>query len=363
MKSYTHVIRSVFETPWAVLPSTLATIVEIVQMRAAGEMLSQEEIAERLSAVSSRQVAASAEGSAVAVIPIYGTIMPKANLMSAFSGGTTIDRLTASFRAALNDPRVSAIVFDVASPGGQVTGVPELAAEIRAARGTKPIVAHAGEMMASAAYWLASSADEIVATPSALVGSIGVLWAHQDISKAMEAEGVKVTLVSAGKFKTEGNPYEPFGDEARAHMQALADDYYASFIGDVAKSRGTTPAAVRDGYGQGRVESAKRAVTAGLVDRIDTLDRTIVRVARQAKAATTGVAAEEAGAYWLAAVTDGRETEAGTSITVPIDKTIVGDTTIVEIMAARHAPEPDAPEPQPVDAEARRRRRIRVGLG
>ena len=91
----------------------------------------------------------------------------------------------------MREPSISAIVLDVDSPGGSVFGVEELATEIRAARGTKPVVAVANSMAASAAYWIASQADELVITPGGMVGSIGVLTAHEDISKAQEMAGIK----------------------------------------------------------------------------------------------------------------------------------------------------------------------------
>jgi ClpP class serine protease len=89
------------------------------------------------------------------VIPVYGTISRRANMMSKFSGGTSIEQLTSSFRAAMSDPSVKAVVFNVDSPGGSVDGVPELAAEIFAAASQKKTIAVSDTMAASAAYWLA----------------------------------------------------------------------------------------------------------------------------------------------------------------------------------------------------------------
>jgi ClpP class serine protease len=91
---------------------------------------------------------------------------------------------------------------------------------------------------------------------------------------------MKVTLVSAGKHKVEGNPYEPLGDEARTAIQGRVDDYYALIVKAVAKGRGTTPAAVREGFGQGRVVGAADAVELGMADRIGTLDQEIARLVK-----------------------------------------------------------------------------------
>jgi signal peptide peptidase SppA len=175
------------------------------------------------------------------------------------------------------DESVGAIVIDIDSPGGSVFGTPELADEILKARGAKPIIAVANSNADSAAYWIASAADEIVGTPSSMVGSIGVWTMHVDFSKMDERVGMKVTYVSAGKYKVEGNEYEPLGEEAQAALQARVDEYYGMFVAAVAKGRGVTASAVRNGYGEGRVVTAKQALALGMIDRIGTLGQTLAR--------------------------------------------------------------------------------------
>lgn len=272
---YQRIISEVFRKPWAILPEKLQTIADLVILRASGEKLTDEEIRARMgvpAAPASRSVGS------VAVIPIYGVISQRMNLMSDISGGTSIEQLTAAYRSALNDPGVSAIVFDVDSPGGAVEGVPELAAEILAGRKTKKTVAVANSFAASAAYWLAASAGEIVVTPSGAVGSIGVFAAHEDMSKALENEGVKVSLVSAGKFKVDGNPYEPLSETARADLQARVDEYYGMFVKAVGKGRSASQESVRGGFGEGRMVIASDAVKQGMADSIGTLDQTLERL-------------------------------------------------------------------------------------
>lgn len=277
---YERIYAEVFRKPWAILPEKLDTIAALVRMRAEGARLTEDEIRARLEAsgvaAGPRSSRPSAPG-AVAVIPIYGVISLRMNMMSDISGGISVEKLQASFRQAVADPSVKAIVFDVDSPGGSVDGVPELGEEILAARDQKKIVAVCNTMAASAAYWLACSASEVVITPSGVAGSIGVFAAHNDLSKALETEGVKITLVSAGKFKTEGNPYEPLSDEAKAALQEKVDSYYTMFTKAVAKGRGTNASAIRSGYGEGRMLLAADAVKEGLADKIATLDDTLAR--------------------------------------------------------------------------------------
>jgi signal peptide peptidase SppA len=275
-RRYRHVAEMVYATPWAILPQTLRAIVELIDYRVAGQRLSEEEIRERIGAGPARRPSQTRQG--VAVLPLYGVIAPKATLMSDISGGTSLYDWRRAFGEALADPNVAAILIDVDSPGGVTDLVPEVAADIRGARGRKPIVAVANTMAASAAYWLAAQADELVVTPSGEVGSIGVLCAHDDISGLQQQMGVKTSLISAGKYKTEGNPFEPLSEEARAALQERVDEMYGMFTRDVAKGRRVTAGQVRDGFGEGRLVSALNAVKLGMADRVATLEQTLARM-------------------------------------------------------------------------------------
>lgn len=268
--------RAVQATPWAILPEKGAAMLELVTMRAAGRRYTAEEIRAR---IGDQQKPVATKKGAIQVLSLFGVIAHRMDLMTAFSGGTSTLAFADDFDAAMADPNISAIVINTDSPGGSVDGVPELATRIMNARGKgKQIIAVANTTMASAAYWIASAADEVVATPSAMVGSIGVFMVHLDESAADEQAGLTYSLISAGKYKTEGNPYEPLSDEARAAIQASVDEYYGLFVNAVATQRGVSANAVRSGYGEGRVLTAKQALAAGLVDRIDTLDGVLAKL-------------------------------------------------------------------------------------
>lgn len=278
---YAHVLRAVEGRPWALHPPVLAFIVDLIHFRSAGGILTAEEIDRRLAAA--REDNGDRGGAfmagPIAVLPVYGLLSKRMSLMSAMSGGTSYDELQGNIADLLGDPAVASIVLDIDSPGGEVDGLPEFAAFLRANRSSgKPITAQVNSLAASAAYWIASQCSEIVVTPSGEVGSIGVYTAHQDVSGAMDKQGVRTTLVSAGRYKVEGNPYEPLGDEARAAVQDHVDAFYAMFLGDVAKGRGISTDAVATGYGEGRTLLAKPALAAGMVDRIDTLGATVQRL-------------------------------------------------------------------------------------
>lgn len=305
---YPQVLRALFERPWAVMPETLFAIRELVTLRVQGVEFSEEETRERIDSASyagPRQVAATSRGTNVAVLPLAGVIVPKASLFSEVSGATSVEGFQRDLRAAVADPEIGAIVMDVDSPGGNTALVSELAAEIRDARDSKPIVAVANTLMASAAYWLASQATEVVGSPSALVGSVGVYAAHEDISQLQDKLGVKTTVISAGKYKTEGLPFEPLTDSAKEHMQSLVTDAYGRFVSDVAAGRGVDESTVLSGYGEGRVLSATAALKAGMVDRIDTLEGAITRVARDVTGSLTTNQARAANGLATTATTSG----------------------------------------------------------
>lgn len=281
----TYILQAIYESVWAILPDKLAAIIAVAQRHAAGEKLPAAEVA---TIAAAGQRGNPAQRGAVAVLPVYGTIIPRGDALVESSGAMSTTRIAANLRAALADPAVGAIVLDVSSPGGAVQGVEELAGEIYAARGQKPLVAVANHLAASAAYWIATAADEVMVAPSGEVGSIGVFAAHQDFSRALEKDGVTVNLISAGKYKTEANPYTPLTEEARAAIQARVDDYYGAFVKAVARGRGVSVADVRGGFGEGRVVGADEALRLGMADRVGTLEDGIARAARLARTAPAG---------------------------------------------------------------------------
>jgi signal peptide peptidase SppA len=276
-----HVVAAVFRRPWFIREEVLQEIAAVVQFHLEGGSLSRAEIRERLDVAAARngpRGGAKAVGD-IAVIPIYGMIAPRATMMTDMSGGCTCESIREQFRAAMADETIGSILFDVDSPGGYVDGIEELATEIRQARGTKPIVAIANYGMASAAYYLASQADEVVASPSSMVGWIGSVTWHTEFSKFDEMAGITTTVFRnpAGKFGA--NEFEPISEKAATDIQQEIDDYSSQFHAAVSKGRGVPLAQIKADFGQGGGMTAARAKAAGLVDRVDTFDGTIRRMA------------------------------------------------------------------------------------
>ncbi len=311
MKRYDHLARAVFDTPWMIHEPVLAMIATVLRMRMAGVEFTDDEIRERLATAAAANGPRRGGGrvETIAVIPIYGLLIPRGNLMAEMSGATSVASIREDFRAAMKDEKVTSILFDVDSAGGQVDGIEELAAEIRAARGRKPMVAVANTMMASGAYYLSAQADEILASPSSVVGSIGVITVHQETSRKDEMDGFTNTVIKTPPAKAEANGFEPLTPEAKAAIKQRIDDYYVQFVSAVAKGRGVSAAEVRAGYGEGRVLTAKRAVAAGLADRVGTFDDAIARLATGKVAPRITASANESEVIRVATLVHDDETE------------------------------------------------------
>jgi signal peptide peptidase SppA len=215
---------------------------------------------------------AEARAARVALIPVHGVLTRRRSIVTEILGGNDTLTIRRQVGEALLDPTIKRLVLDVDSPGGTVAGMAELAAYLRAARRIKPVTAVANARAASAAYWLASQASELVVTPSGEVGSIGVVAVHEDRGRALAQAGVAVTLVSAGRYKTDGNPFGPLSASARAAEQERVDTAFSAFVEDVARGRRRSATEARNGFGQGRMVSALEAVRLGMADRVGTLD-------------------------------------------------------------------------------------------
>lgn len=219
----------------------------------------------------------------IAVIPIAGTLVHNSGYLNTTSGMTGYDGITAQIQAAAADPEVRGLMLDIDSPGGEVAGVMAAADAIKNA--VKPVWAHANEMAASAAYWLASAADKLHLSQTSTVGSIGVLRAHSDISKALDKEGLKVTLIHSGAHKVDGNPYEALPENVAAEMQQEIDGLRKQFAQAVAENRGKELQAILDT--EARLYSSHEAVQLGLADAVMSFDAAMLAFSKTL--APTGV--------------------------------------------------------------------------
>jgi signal peptide peptidase SppA len=206
-----------------------------------------------------------------AIIPVIGPIFPRANMMTAMSGATSAQQVAMEFTAAMESPDVHSIVLNIDSPGGAVTGINELSQMIYNARGQKPIKAYVSGIGASAAYWLASAADEVISAETAELGSIGVVSAYKDTSTKDDREGVKtIEVVSSISPLKRVNPSS---DEGRAKVQRIVDSVASVFVKALAQNRGTEESTVLEDFGKGDLFVGARALSAGLIDRVGTMEQ------------------------------------------------------------------------------------------
>lgn len=204
----------------------------------------------------------------VAIIPVTGTLVRRGAFLGESSGMTSYEGLSAMLRTAGSDPRVRAVALEIDSFGGEAAGIFDLCAQIRELRGIKPVRAFVADYALSAGYAIASQADHITIPPFGLAGSIGVLMLHADFSKAMEKNGVKITLIHSGAHKVDGNPYEPLPDAIRASIQKKNDAMWASFAELVGEGRTGRMNAIEAMRTEAAVFTGEEAVKANLADDV-----------------------------------------------------------------------------------------------
>lgn len=278
-----HLATRVFNTPLMVQPDKLDTILAVVGPR----ILSGGRVDGHGIANDDRDMIAPAgvrrrlpmggylTGDGIAVLPILGTLVRRGSFLDSLSGMTSYQALTDAVTAIFADGEVRGVIAEMDTPGGEGGGVFDLARLIRnlSHETGKPFWAHANEQADSAGYALASQAEEIWLATTAFVGSIGVVAAHIDMSKADEKAGQKWTYVYAGENKVLGNRHEPLSDDAKLMLQEDIDDLYSMFIDLVSEGRGVEAGKIRDTKASSY--RGEKAVNVGLADKVGTLDEAI----------------------------------------------------------------------------------------
>ena len=175
----------------------------------------------------------------IAVIEISGVLIHRGAWIGNSSGQTSYEGIAAQIEAAATDPAVRGVALEIDSFGGEVAGVFDLADRIRALGRQKPVWAFVAEHAFSAGYALASQANRILLPRTGAVGSIGVVVMHADLSGQLDQEGVRVTLVHAGRHKVDANPYEPLAPEVQDGIQREIEVLRFLFAETVAAGRGS----------------------------------------------------------------------------------------------------------------------------
>lgn len=220
----------------------------------------------------------------VATIPISGTLVHKLGGVEPYSGMRGYDQIDRIVADALANKEVGALLIDLDSPGGEVSGCFDFARKLRgmgARAGGKPIVAFANEMACSAAYAIACSCDAVMTTRTGMVGSIGVWTMQVDMTKGLTKNGIEVTMIRAGDRKARGGPYEVADDETFAKLQGWVDETWMIFAEHVAEARGMDVDAIKDL--EGDWHTGWDALGIGLVDAVDSPEAIFEAVAEMAR--------------------------------------------------------------------------------
>jgi signal peptide peptidase SppA len=210
----------------------------------------------------------------VGVVAIEGPILRKPDLFARiFFGATSSEEIGAALREAAGRDDIKAVFLHIDSPGGTVAGTPELANAVAALDKKKPVYAFSSGLMCSAAYWVASQARAIYATPSAQVGSIGVVQAVIDNSAALDKAGIKVEVFSVGKYKAMGAPGTPLTDDQRelisSNLAEIAGEFHAAVL---AKGR-SIPAEAMEGQTFSGKQAQRHNLAGMVADRAEAMRR------------------------------------------------------------------------------------------
>jgi protease-4 len=202
----------------------------------------------------------------VARIPLYGVLVTTDMGLSSLLSGSyaSADALARDIRRADEDPSIKAIVLDIDSPGGTPLAGDEVMQALAEAK--KPTVAVVRDLGASAAYWAASGADALVASPASTVGSIGVTMSYTEEAGKNVQEGGRFVEIASGKFKEAGNPERELSKEEQAYFQKQVDDLFEYMLSRIAEQRTGVPKDTLRGLADGRVFLGTEAKNLGLVD-------------------------------------------------------------------------------------------------
>jgi ClpP class serine protease len=173
----------------------------------------------------------------VAIIQVEGTLVHKLGTLRPYSGMTGYDGIRANLSMARNDASVRALMFDIDSGGGEVAGCFDLADEVHAIRGDKPMWSVLSESAFSAAYALASATDRIIVPRTGGTGSVGIISLNVDLTRALDKDGIDVTLITYGDQKADGHPASKLSEAALARRQADVNTVGDLFVETVARNR------------------------------------------------------------------------------------------------------------------------------
>ena len=179
------------------------------------------------------------------------------------SSEQTLKHLT-EFR---HDPNVKSVVLRIDSPGGSVGASQEIYKEVMRTNEVKPVIASMGSMGASGGYYAALGAENIIANPGTMTGSIGVIVKFPNLEGLFEKIGYRSEVIKSGPLKDVGASNRPMSEEERKLMQDLIDNVYGQFVRDIAAARDMEEDIIRE-LADGRIYTGEQALEVGLIDSL-----------------------------------------------------------------------------------------------
>lgn len=267
--NYPHVASMVFGVPLFATPALVNAVKSVLEPRLLGKGLDSAEKMEPLALVDDdhRTTQAQQTGNQLAVIPVHGILVPRrGEITESCEELVSYELLRGQIEAARRNDQVAEIVLDFHTGGGSALGCKEAADYIRMVSAEKPITALINFAACSAGYFLAAACTRVVASPTAMVGSIGVIIETYDVSRAEEAAGIKFNTFFRGGHKNDASPHEPITDQATLEIGKRLDAAYEMFTSSVAEYRDLDLDAVI--ATEARVFSAKEALALKLIDEV-----------------------------------------------------------------------------------------------
>lgn len=266
-----HLIAALASTPWC-LQADMFTTFETILNNKYTQNLNVTQMKAESGGKSLMSSALNKDSKTKALITIEGTLLKRAYVANPVSSPKTLDDIQSELREAANNPNVDTIVLAIDSPGGQLPGTAETADLISRIGKTKPVIGWGNGNICSAAYWIASACNELYASHTSRIGSIGVYLAHISRAKELEDKGLKVTVIKAGKYKAIGNSVQDLSKDDIDYLQKEISQTYELFMTDVAKYRGVDLEKVKGEWADARLFTGEKAVEAGLIDGIASID-------------------------------------------------------------------------------------------
>jgi signal peptide peptidase SppA len=282
---YPLISHKLHKEPWMVRPDVFESMVDVLASALRGHTAGPVSLVDRVMEDNPRD---NDQGpvpfeymvaGGVAVVPVQGILGKHLSAMETLCGGCSLDQLEVDLQRAEADPGVRSILLRMDTPGGQVTGTPEVAESVaQIARFSKPVVAWTDSQMCSGGYYIGSQATRVAASGSAIVGSVGVIMSLMDASEALERQGIKYHVYTTGELKALGNPSQPITQKQHEWILGFIEQTFAEFQEAVLSGRGPVGDAVWDAG----VFRTSDAIGLNLVDvRLDSLDEALEYTAAQ----------------------------------------------------------------------------------